>query len=111
MTYQVEILEGAEQDMKELRAYILRKFGRESWKDSYAKLKTSVLNLEKFPYSGSTPEEMEELNLSQYQQVISGQNRIIYEVRQKTVYVHIIADTRKDMKTLLTNRLLRTLLS
>lgn len=34
-------------------------------------------------------------------------NRVIYEVRQEIIYIHIVADTRKDMKTLLTQRLLR----
>ena len=47
------------------------------------------------------------LNLSQYRQVVSGLNRIIYEVRQDTIYIHIIVDSRRDMNALLTRRLLR----
>jgi hypothetical protein len=34
-------------------------------------------------------------------------NRIVYEVRQDIVYIHIVCDTRKDMKSLLTRRLMR----
>ena len=33
-------------------------------------------------------------------------NRVIYEVREQTVYIHIIADTRKDLQSLLIKRLL-----
>lgn len=34
-------------------------------------------------------------------------NRIVYEVRSETVYVHIIVDSRKSLQLLLTQRLLR----
>ena len=47
------------------------------------------------------------LNLTQYRQILSGMNRIIYEVRQETIYIHAVCDTRKDMKTLLMKRMLR----
>jgi len=60
-----------------------------------------------FPLGGNVPEELERLNLTQYRQVVSGMSRIIYEVRQEIIYIHIVCDTRKDMKALLTRRLLR----
>ena len=71
-------------------------------------LKKSIRVLSDFPYSGAIPEEFERLNISQYRQIISGMNRIIYEVRQDILYIHIIVDARRDLKTLLIRRLLRT---
>lgn len=53
------------------------------------------------------PEALEQINLTQYRQVLAGQNRIIYEQRQRIVYIHTVDDTRRDMKTLLMRRLLR----
>jgi len=103
----VVILQSAEQDLKELRSYIHKNFGKETWLDRYADIKATINNLKTFPNSGSTPDALEQLNLAQYRQVISGHNRIVYEVRQKTIYVHLVADTRRDMKSLLTRRLLR----
>ena len=50
---------------------------------------------------------MAKLNLSQYRQLVSGQNRIVYEVRQDRIYIHMIVDVRRDMNALLTRRLLR----
>jgi hypothetical protein len=35
-------------------------------------------------------------------------NRIIYEVRGQTIYIHIIADSRKSLPALLMKRLLRS---
>lgn len=107
MKYQVVILQSAEQDLRELRAYLIKQFGNEAWQSSYANIKAAINKLKTFPLSGSTPDALEQLNLSQYRQIIAGQNRIIYEVRQKTVYVHVVVDTRRDMKSLLTRRLLR----
>jgi toxin ParE1/3/4 len=109
MGFKVVILESAEQDLKELRAYVLKNFSMETWHTSYAKIKEVILNLKNFPQAGSIPEEIEKLNLTQYRQVLSGLNRIIYEVRQDVIYVHIVADTRRDMTTLLNRRLVRVM--
>jgi toxin ParE1/3/4 len=107
MSLKVVILESAEHDLKELRSYIVKNFSIKTWQNAYDKIKEVIRNLKTFPYTGSIPEEIEKLNLSQYRQVISGMNRIIYEVRQDTLYIHIIVDGRRDLTSLLTRRLLR----
>ncbi len=78
-----------------------------TWKVRYGKIKTSIRNLGAFPLSGSIPDELETLGLIQYRQTLSGMNRIIYEVRQDIIYIHIIIDTRGDLKDVLMQRLLR----
>jgi toxin ParE1/3/4 len=107
MSVQVVFLKSAELDLKELRGYIVRNFGKDAWQASYAKIKDAVNTIGTFPLGGNVPEELERLNLTQYRQVVSGMNRIIYEVRQEIIYIHMVCDTRKDMKSLLTRRLLR----
>lgn len=107
MSLKVVILESAEHDLKELRGYIVKNFSLKTWQNTYDNIKEVIRNLKTFPYTGSIPEEIEKLNLSQYRQVISGMNRIIYEVRQDTLYIHIIVDGRRDLTSLLTRRLLR----
>jgi toxin ParE1/3/4 len=109
MGFSVVILESAEHDLKELRAYILKNFSVEIWHTSYAKIKEVIRSLQNFPQAGSIPEEIASLNLTQYRQVLVGMNRVIYEVRQDTIYIHIIVDTRRDMNSLLTRRLLRVI--
>nr|WP_315247012.1 hypothetical protein [uncultured Albidiferax sp.] len=56
---------------------------------------------------GRLPDELEALQLTQYRQIISGMNRVVYETRQDAVYIHAIVDTRRDMKSFLMRRLLR----
>ncbi|VVO22927.1 type II toxin-antitoxin system RelE/ParE family toxin [Pseudomonas fluorescens] len=107
MSFKVVILQSAETDLKELRSYITKQFSAQTWQSTYANLKTAIRHLGPLPYAGSIPEEIEKLNLSQYRQILSGMNRIIYEVRDQTVFIHIIADTRKNLPTLLMKRLLQ----
>ena len=108
MGISVVILESAEQDLKDLRGYLVKNFSFGTWEDTYGKLKKAIRLIKDHPLSGTVPEELELLDLSQYRQVLSGMNRIIYEVRQDILYIHIIVDGRRDLKALLTRRLLRT---
>lgn len=103
----VVILASAELDLKELRSYLVKNFSQDTWQKTYGKLKESIRHLATVPHVGSIPEELEALNLSQYRQILSGMNRIIYETRQDAVYIHLMVDTRRDMKSFLMRRLVR----
>lgn len=105
MNFKIVILESAEHDLKDLRSYLVKNFSQATWQESYSKIKTVIRNLQTFPYAGAIPDEFQHLGLSQYRQMFSGVNRIIYEVRQDTVYIHIITDGRRDLKGLLLRRL------
>lgn len=108
MSLKVVILQSAQTDLRELRTYLVRQFSTQTWQSTYADLKTAILGLADLPYSGSIPEEIEKLNLGQYRQIVLGMNRVIYEVRDETVFIHIIVDTRKSLPALLMRRLLRS---
>jgi plasmid stabilization system protein ParE len=102
------ILDSAEKDLKELKAYVIKNFSLEVWQNTFGEIKEAIRNLQRFLQAGFIPDEIAKLNLTQYRQVLSGMNRIIYEVRQDSIYVHVIADARRDMNSLLTRRLLRS---
>ncbi len=103
----VVFLRAAELDLLELKEYVLKHFGKTAWRASYRKIRDAVIRLKKFPFEGHVPDELTSLNVTQYRQVIAGMNRIVYEIRGETLYIHIVCDTRKDMQSLLTRRLLR----
>lgn len=107
MKYQVHLLESAKHDLIEIRSYIIKNFSIAIWKKTYSKIKNALRNLTTIPFSGAIPEEIDKLNIFQYRQIVSEKNRIIYEIRQQNIYIHIIVDARKDMCSLLTKRLLR----
>jgi len=91
---EVVILAGAEADLQDLRDYLLRSFGKRTWQRSYHHIKQSILIIQRYLARGTLPGELRDLNLVQFRQAISGMNRIIYEVRDTTIYVHAICDTR-----------------
>lgn len=110
MDYKVFFLHQAELDLKELKDYLLKNFSNRFWQSTYKKIKETINNIKGFPEVGCIPPELENLNLYQYRQVISGMNRIIYEIKKEMIYIHIICDVRREMKSLLSRRLLRTTL-
>jgi len=103
----VVFLESAEQDVLELRHYVLENFSAAIWSATLRRLKESVRKLKSHPRSGTIPDELRAVGMSQYRQVVSGMNRVIYELRDDTVYIHLVCDARRDMKSLLTRRMLR----
>jgi plasmid stabilization system protein ParE len=103
----IVLLESAELDLQDLRSYIVKNFSVATWQQTFQPIKASIRNLASFPLLGAIPDELQKLNLTQYRQVLSGMNRIIYEVRQDTVYIHLIVDTRRDMLSFLLRRLVR----
>ena len=103
----VLILASAQADLLSLRGYVVKNFSAAPWQVTYTKLKTGIQNLATFPHLGAIPPELESLGLTQYRQILSGMNRVIYEVRQDKVYVHLIVDARRDLKEVLMQRLLR----
>jgi toxin ParE1/3/4 len=107
VTLPVVILFSAEQDLRELKAYVRKNFGAAAWRTSYEKIKSCIATIGRFPREGSVPEELTGLHLTQYRQVISGVNRIIYEIRGEAIYIHVICDARRDMVSLLTRRMIR----
>lgn len=100
------LLDEAQTDIRELRQYIIKIFGQAAWRETYTGIKAAVRNTAAFPLSGHIPPELAELGLSQYQQALSGMNRIIYEEQGGVLYIHIVCDTRKDLRALLARRLL-----
>jgi toxin ParE1/3/4 len=53
------------------------------------------------------PAELEGFFGDSFRQVLSGRNRIIYQVRDDTVFLHLVADTRRDLPALLQRIVLR----
>jgi len=70
-------------------------------------LEAAVNNLAEFPDMGSITKELLSLGIRQYRQVIQKPYRIIYETFADKIVVHAILDGRRDMQSLLMQRILR----
>jgi plasmid stabilization system protein ParE len=103
----IVFLKDAETDLHDLRNYFIQQFSSEAWRTHSRKLKQAILELAEFPQIGNVPDEVAHLGLTHYRQLITGQTRVIYEIQPDVIVIHIVCDTRRNLRTLLTHRLLR----
>jgi toxin ParE1/3/4 len=103
------ILPTARIGIDELRSYIVRTFGWDTWRQTSAHIQESITQVRRHPESGHTPVELEGFVDESFRQILSGKNRIIYQVRDDTIFIHLIVDTRRDLQALLQRIVLRLL--
>jgi toxin ParE1/3/4 len=65
-----------------------------------------IVSLSDFPERGIYPKELSALGIREYRQLNLKPYRMVYRVVGKTVYVYMVVDGRRDMKALLSARLL-----
>jgi len=101
------ILPTARIGVDELRSYVVRAFGWEAWRQTSAQIQETIMHVRRFPESGHLPAELEGFVDDNFRQALSGKNRIIYQVRDDTVFIHLVVDTRRDLQALLQRIVLR----
>ena len=71
-------------------------------------LKTRTNGLREMPERGRIVPELRDEGITKYRELVDLQPyRVVYEVRDHTVYIHFIIDGRQDLAALLQDRLLR----
>lgn len=104
--YQVLLARGAEQDLEAIYDYIAEFDSPASAGQVLDRLLEPAEGLARFPGRGSYPAELLALGMREYRQVLLKPYRLIYRIAGTRVFVHVIADSRRDMKALLERRLL-----
>lgn len=97
---------GARSDLLQIRRYVIGRFDAATWFRSLAELRDRVALLTDQPRLGTVPPELEELGIDRYLELAVGRNRIIYELRDDTVFVLLVVDHRRDFRVVLARRLL-----
>jgi toxin ParE1/3/4 len=107
MRFEVFVTEGAERDLEAIHGYILGGGSREESDHVLDRLMAAAESLATMPERGSHPRELLALGILDYRQVFFKPYRVIYRVLDKRVVISLIADGRRDLQTLLENRLMR----
>lgn len=102
------LTEGAEHDLDAIHGYLLEHDSPASADHLLDRLMKRVEQLAAFPERGAHPRELLALGIHDYRQVFLKPYRVIYRVVGSRVYVHLIADGRRDLQSLLGRRLLST---
>lgn len=105
-TYTIVIEAGAERDLTEIDAYIAGHDSSDKAITVISKIEEAIGKLEMFPNRGSRPKELVENGVLDFRETFFKPYRILYRVVDDKVVVVLIADGRRDMRALLSRRLL-----
>ncbi len=102
----VRLTAGAQQDVRNLNRYLRDRYGAAASGQFRDRLVEAMERLRDYPHRGTVPRELEVVGVTDYRQISSGVNRIIYRVMGDEVIVFIVVDGRRDLQSLLERRLL-----
>jgi toxin ParE1/3/4 len=102
----VLLTRGAESDLEALHRHLAEFDSPASADRLLDRLMTVVHSLEQSPERGSHPKELLALGIKAYRQVLFKPWRLIYRVDRGVVYVVLIVDGRRDLQSVLAERLL-----
>lgn len=103
----------ADKDILGIIAFIGEREGPEVAEAILEKLIQARDSLSKLPDRGRIPPEMKRISVLSYREIQAVPYRIVYQVNKAahTVYIHMVADGRRNMAALLKERLLNASLS
>ena len=107
MPFLVQLTADAAHDLGEICDYIDRHEAPGRADHVLEQIERSFNRLSEHPHRGHHPRELLDVGIREYREVFFKPYRIIYRVTEHDVHVLVIADGRRDMRTLLERRLLQ----
>jgi len=107
MKYRIVLVESAEWDIYDIHLYIEFNESPERADTILDGLERSIAALADMPERGHIPPELERIGIRDYREIHFKPYRIVYAIDGDCVIVHCVLDGRRDMQTLLQQRVLR----
>ncbi|RJG54151.1 type II toxin-antitoxin system RelE/ParE family toxin [Sphingobium terrigena] len=104
--YPIKVTSDAENDLASIHAYMAAHRSADDADALIDRLVERMNALRDFPLRGTVPQEMAVLGEDAYRQIVQPPYRIIYHFTGAFVLILMIADGRRDMQALLSQRLL-----
>jgi toxin ParE1/3/4 len=73
----------------------------------YKRIRTRANAVKTFPERGHVVSELAELGVTDYRELSIPPYRVVHRINDKTVFVQAVLDGRRDLKQILSERLLR----
>jgi len=105
MAFSVHFTIKARNDLRGIHAYISKNDSVENADYVAREIVRTALTLREFPQRGTHPPELPANRSKNYRQLFFKPYRIVYRIRASVVHIAVIADGRRDMKSLLMRRL------
>lgn len=106
MIYPVLITSAARCDLEEIHIWIAEHDSPEKADYVLDRLSEAAKSIAELPQRGSRPKELPREMEAEYRQVFFKPYRVIYEVLRNEVVIHLIADGRRNLQSLLIRRLI-----
>ena len=103
---EVLLTKGAEQDLEAIHDYISEFDCATNANCVLDELTKLLESLSRFAERGSFPKELATLGIKEYRQTAFTPYRVIYRVTGGQIMIHLIANGRRDMQSVLARRLL-----
>ena len=104
MSCKVLLTEFAEEDMLSIRDYFLTNEQENRVERFYAQMAKVFQRIAMAPEAGSWPREFLDAGIQVYREVYSLPWRVFYQYENDTAEILLIADARRDLKTILRER-------
>ncbi len=103
----VQLDADAEEDIFEIYRYVALNDSVDQADRLFKALKGSCYSLRNLPLRGHIPPELQVIGVFQFREIRFKPYRIFYSLDRMTVTIHCVLDGRRDMQSLLQERLLR----
>ncbi len=107
-THAVYVTDDAQADLQDIYDYVAEHDAPRKADQLLQKLEALIVSLSQFPERGTITKELRDVGIADYREVYFKPYRCIYRVSGDRVYVYLVVDGRRDMQSLLTQRLLRS---
>ena len=105
--YSVVLDNDAEDDLFDIYRFVALNDSFEQADSLFQTLKSACHSPGSFPLRGHFPPELHDVGITEFREIIRKPYRILYSIEGSIVIIHCLLDGRRDMQTLLQERLLR----
>ncbi len=107
MKYHLTLAFAAKSDLREIFRYVEQHDSPESADKLVDGIEKSIISLAMLPERGHYPPELERIGVREFREIHFKPYRIVYSIHENNIVVHCVLDGRRDMQTLLQQRMLR----
>lgn len=107
MNYRVTLAIVAKSDLREIFRYVEQNDSAEQADKLVSGIEQTIMSLAYMPQRGHCPPELVRIGIREFREIHFKPYRIIYSINGLEVIVKCVLDGRRDMQTLLQQRLLR----
>lgn len=105
MSHNVVVLDVAQPDFRQVKSYVKKNFGDIVWQQTNQQIKDKLTTIGLNPQAGRLIDELVSLGIDNFKFRLVGQTKIVYEILDTEVLVHMFIHSKQDFKTHLMKRL------